>query len=133
MSATSYLGKKLVDHLTGAASYSAPTLYAALFLADPGIAGSLAQEVTGSGYARQSLAGKMGAADSITGMSFNTSTIIFGPSMAAWGFITFVGICDALSGGNVLDRGPSSTPRLIGIGQPFQIAPQNLKFFPQIS
>jgi hypothetical protein len=60
------------------AAYSPPPLYLSLHTADPTETGSHAHEVTGGGYARQPLAGVMGAADS-TGFCVNTTQITFGP------------------------------------------------------
>lgn len=126
MSATSDLDKKLTDHLTGVATYAAPTLYLALLSADPGKAGSQVSEIVGGGYARQSLAGKMSAADAVTGESVNVSAINFGPATAAWS-VSFLGITDALTGGNIEVVGYPTVPKTIAIGAPFQIAPGQLR------
>jgi hypothetical protein len=126
MTATTYLQRKIVDDLTSVASYSPPPLYLSLHTADPGLAGSHANEVSGGGYARQSLAGIMGAADS-TGVSVNTTVINFGPSTADWGTITHFGIEDALSSGNMLAPGVPATPRTITSGQPLQIPAGRLR------
>lgn len=120
MTATYYGRKKIIDDLTGVTPYTWPPLYLALFTADPGLSGSLANEVTGAGYARQSLAGVMGAADS-TGLSVNTVPLTVGPASADWGTITFFGFMDALVSGNMACPGVPATPRTITNGQPFQI------------
>jgi hypothetical protein len=127
MSASSFLRKKLVDLLTGNAGYVPGSLYLSLHTADPGQSGSHAYEVTGAGYARQSLAGKMGTADAVTGISVNTVAINFGPAAADWGTVAFIGLEDAASGGNMLIPGVLATPRTITTGQPFQIVPGNLR------
>jgi hypothetical protein len=126
MAATDYYRKKALDNFTGVASYVQPTLYLALFTADPTESGSLAHEVSGTSYARQSLAGVMGAADS-TGFCVNTSVINFGPSGSDWGTITYLAIMDASSGGNMLWSGAPSQPRTITTGQPFQIPVSQLR------
>ncbi|MCK1402021.1 hypothetical protein IVB45_17540 [Bradyrhizobium sp. 4] len=120
MSATSYGRRKTVDDLTGVAPYSPPPLYLSAHTADPGAAGSHANEVSGGGYARQPLAGVMGAADA-SGISVNTTVITFGPATADWGTISYFGIEDALSGGNMLCPGVPAMPRTITAGQPLQI------------
>ncbi len=120
MSATSFYRKKDVDHLTGVAAYTPPALYLSLHTADPTASGSHAHEVSASGYARQPLAGVMGAADA-DGVSVNTTVITFGPAGGDWGTITFFGIEDALTGGNMLCPGVPSMPRTITSGQPLQI------------
>lgn len=126
MSATNYFDKKLLDNLTGVASYSPPTLYLGLFTADPTVAGLLTSEVTGGSYARLSLAGIMGAADP-TGFCVNTSAITIGPASAAWGTVTFLGIMDALTSGNMIWPGVPSSPRTINTGQTFQIPAGQLR------
>lgn len=120
MSATSYGRQKIVDHLTQVANYAPPALYLSLHTDDPGDAGSHVFEVSGSGYARQALAGVMGAADS-EGNSINTVAITFGPASADWGTITHFGIEDALTAGNMVCPGVPATPRTITSGQPLQI------------
>lgn len=120
MSATSYARQKIVDDLTGVASYSPPPLYLSAHTADPGEAGSHAHEIVGNGYARIALAGLMSVADS-SGISVNTSVITFGPATGDWGTITYFGIEDAPSGGNMLCPGVPAMPRTITSGQPLQI------------
>lgn len=120
MSATDYARKKILDDLTGVASYSPPALYLSLHTADPTESGSHAHEVSGAGYARQPLAGVMGAADT-TGFSINTTLINFGPATADWGTITYLAVEDAVTGGNMICPGVPATPRTITSGQPLQV------------
>lgn len=126
MSATDYLRKKFLDQYTSVASYAWPTLYLALFTADPTETGSLANEVSAGGYARLSFAGIMGAADS-SGFCINTTLISIGPASAPWGTITFLGIMDALTSGNMTWPGVPSQPRTINTGQTFQIPAGQLR------
>jgi hypothetical protein len=120
MSATSYGRQKIMDDLTGVAAYSPPALYLSLHTANPGDAGSHAHEISGGGYARQALAGVMGAADA-SGISVNTVAITFGPATVDWGTIIYLGIEDAATGGNMMCPGVPSMPRTITSGQPLQI------------
>jgi hypothetical protein len=126
MSATTYARDKIIDDLTGVAAYSPPVLWLSLHTADPGVAGSHANEVAGGGYARKSLAGLMGAADS-SGVSVNTSVITIGPATSDWGTVTHLAIEDAIATGNMLVSGMPVTPRTITSGQPFQIPPGKLQ------
>jgi hypothetical protein len=126
MTATTYLRKKIVDLITGNASYVPPTIYLSLHTADPGVAGSHANEVSGGGYVRKSLASLMGPADS-DGFSTNTAVITFPTATSDWGTIIFLAIEDAVSGGNMLAPGMPTLPRTITTGQPFQIPPGGLK------
>jgi hypothetical protein len=98
-----------------------------LHSSDPGIAGSLTSEIAAGGYARQSLVGKMGAADPVTGLSVNTVPIIFGPATESWPTIAFLGVDDAPTGGKMLVPGAPSLPKTVAVGQPFQIPPGQLK------
>lgn len=130
---TSYLQKKLLDDLTGVASYSTPgTLYLSLHTAAPNDTGSHAAEVStsGTGYARQSLASKIGAADATSGIAQNTSTITFGPASASWGTISHLGIEDASSAGNMLLWAAPSAAKNIASGQsfPFVASQISLRF-----
>jgi hypothetical protein len=120
VSGTDYIRKKILDDLTGVAAYSPPALYLSLHTADPGEAGSHAFEVTGGGYARQPLAGVMGAADA-TGFCVNTTQITFGPATTDWGTITFLAVEDALVAATWCGPGAPATPRTITTGQPLQI------------
>ncbi|UPJ55400.1 hypothetical protein [Bradyrhizobium sp. 192] len=122
MSATSYYRRKDLDNLTGVAAYAAPTLYLSLHTADPGVAGSHANEISGGGYTRVSLAGVMGAADA-DGISVNTSVISVGPASTDWGTVAYLGIEDSavVGAGNMLCPGAPTMPRTITTGQPFQI------------
>jgi hypothetical protein len=126
MSATSYLRKKVMDHLTGVTTYSSPTLYLSLHSADPGPTGSHAAEISDSSYHRQSLAGIMGAADATTGISVNTSVINFSPATVEWD-VRYFGIEDALTSGNMLIPGIPSLPKIVAAGSPFQLAPGQLR------
>ena len=120
MPATDYLRKKALDHFNGVATWAPPPNYLCLFKADPTEAGLQVQEVSGAGYARQPLAGVMGAADA-SGMAVNTSTISFGPAAADWGTSVYLATADTPSGGNIGWPGALNAPRTITTGQPFQI------------
>lgn len=103
-----FLENKVLDHVFGATSYSAPaTLYIGLWttvgsLTDAST-GSAANEVTGGGYARAALTNNgtnfPGASG---GTKANGVAVDFGTASANLGTINQVGICDASSGGNLL-------------------------------
>lgn len=126
MSACSYLRKKVVDLLTSNGTYVSPTLYLSLHSSDPGAAGSHANEIIDAGYARQALAGVMGAADATTGLSTNTVAINFGPATVQWN-VLYLGLEDALTSGNMLAPGVPQLPKIIAIGATFQLAPGQLR------
>jgi len=130
---TLYFQKKLLDHILNITSYSFPNpVYLSLHTADPTDSGSHTNEIsTSAGYARQSLAAKMGATDLTTGISFNTSTITFGPASSAWGTVGYIGIEDGTTSSspdlvNMLMSGAVSSPRTINTGGSFTLTASQL-------
>ena len=88
---TNALEKEIVDGLVSVTQYTSPAIvYLALFTADPTETGSVTNEVSGTNYARVSIATKFTA--STDGSSANTSSIVFAAAGAGgWGTITHVG------------------------------------------
>ena len=119
-----YLENKFIDALLrGQAFPSIPTLFVALFTANPTDAGG-GTECTGGSYARVSYAASLAnfsgtqAAASTTvstgtsGQSTNNAAITFPVLTAAWGTITGVALFDAATAGNMLVWAtvPAKTP-----------------------
>ena len=94
MSFTPYLENKLLGHVLANTAYTAPTtLYVSLWNGDPLSGGN---EITGSGYSRQS------AAFSVTASAgTNTNNVEF-QATADWGTVNYAGIHDASNSGNLL-------------------------------
>ena len=94
---TDALELALLDGLTSVTQYTSPAIvYLALFTADPTDTGSVANEVSGTSYARVSLATKFTAATGTTGVSANTSAITFAAAGAGgWGTITHIGFMES--------------------------------------
>lgn len=111
-----YLRNKLLDHLTGRASYTAPTVYLALYDGDPAGAGAEIETPGENGYSRQTIA--MNAASG--GAIDNSAAITWGPATAAWGTVTYVVAFDASTGGNLL-WSDDVTSKTIGDGDSYQI------------
>jgi hypothetical protein len=116
MSFSNYLENKVMLHVFGGTSYTAPaTLYVGLYTSDPG-EGDTGTEVSGGSYARQT------AAFTITGgAAANTAAIEFPTASASWGTVTYVGVRDASTGGNLLASGPLTTSKTISSGDVFRI------------
>ena len=116
MSFSNYLENKVMLHVFGGTSYTAPaTLYVALYTADPG-EGDTGTEVSGGSYARQS------AAFTVTnGVATNTAAIEFPTATASWGTVTYVGVRDASTAGNLLASGALTTSKTISSGDVFRI------------
>jgi hypothetical protein len=124
-SMTSYLRKKLQDHMLGLAAYTMPTTaYASLHTTNPTIAGLTTGEITtvGSGYSRIAITSLMNATDAVTGISLNNASIIFGPALIDWGTVQYVAINDAISGGNMLEFGALTEVQTTPIGESVQFS-----------
>lgn len=127
-SCSNYLEKKILDHVCKVAAYTQPTnLYLGLFKGSPAAnleAGTLTDEQSGSGYARQLIT--FNAADSVTGVITNSAIVTFPVATASWGTITYCAILDASTGGNVLFYGPLTASKTVDLGDAFQIGASNL-------
>jgi hypothetical protein len=133
MSFTDYLEDKILDHVFGGNAYTAPsTLYVGLHTSasSDSAAGT---EVSGGSYARQT------AAFTVSGTSPTEATtgaaIEFPTATASWGTVTYAGVYDASTGGNLLayaeltDPSDFTTalPKAIDTGDIFRISAGNLK------
>lgn len=122
MSASDYLEQKILEHLFKATSYTAPaTVYVSLHTGDPTEAAAGANEVSGNGYARQAVAantgwsaiGTNGTAKEIT----NAAIIQFPtPTPSGWSTVTYFGVYDAVSAGNLLVSGALTQSKTINPG-----------------
>lgn len=102
---SNYLENALINATLRNTAYTSPTtIYLALFTSDPTDAGS-GTEVSGGGYARTSFT--MGAPSN--GVSLSSSAIEFPQCTVAWGTVGWIGIYDALTGGNLLYHSPLDT------------------------
>lgn len=129
-----YSENKLIDHLLNngrALSYTPPTtLYIALFTSSGGLENNTAgsqTEVSGGGYARQSLNGSTNYfTQAVAGATSNHADIEFPVATADWGVITHVAIMDALTDGNVLMWGALNSTKDIETGDRFTFTAGNL-------
>jgi hypothetical protein len=133
MSFTDYLEDKILEHVFGGNAYTAPaTLYVGLHTSasSDSAAGT---EVSGGSYARQT------AAFTVSGTNPTEATtgaaIEFPTATASWGTVTYAGVYDAATGGNLLayaeltDPSDFTTalPKTIDTGDIFRISAGNLK------
>jgi hypothetical protein len=116
MSFSNYLENKVLGHVFGGVSYTAPaTLYAALFTSDPGETGS-GTEVSGGSYARQTIT------FTVTGnQASNTAAVEFPTATGSWGTVTYAAIYDASTSGNLLAYGALSSSKTIASGDVLRI------------
>lgn len=130
MGMTSYLGKKLVDHVLGFSVYTAPAaVWLSALASDPTRTGSHSSEIStsGTGYARQNISTKMAAADGVTSIALNSTVIIIGPATADWGTINYGAFEDAASASNMLASGALTTAQTINTGASFELVPTQLQ------
>jgi threonine dehydrogenase-like Zn-dependent dehydrogenase len=117
MSFTNFLETEILDHVFAGAAYTAPTTkYLALFtaLAD-GEAGSVT-EVTGGGYARQTVAFTTSG-----NTTSNNAAVEFPTATANYGTVTHVGVYDASSSGNLMAYAALSSNKTIETGDVFRV------------
>lgn len=115
---SNYLENALINATLRNTSYTSPSVvYLGLYTSDPTDADS-GTEVTGGSYARQSIT--FGAPSN--GVSTNTAAIEFPQATASWGTVGWIGIEDAVSGGNLLYHTALDTSKTIENGDIFKIA-----------
>lgn len=115
---SNYLENALVNATLRNTSYTSPTtVYLALYTSDPTDADS-GTEVSGGSYARQSIT--FGAPSN--GVTTNSAAIEFPQATGSWGTISYVGIRDALTTGNLLYHTALDVSKTIASGDIFKIA-----------
>ena len=112
-----YAENKLLDHLLGTTTYTAPTtVYIGLATQSFTDANS-SVELTGNNYARKSIAFD----DAASGATDNTSAVEFNAATGSWGSVSHFGIFDQSSGGNLLLHGAFQNPKTIASGDVLKI------------
>ena len=117
MSFTNFLETEILDHVFAGAAYSAPgTHYLALFTAiSDGEAGSVT-ELSGSAYARQSVAFTTSG-----NTTSNNAAVEFPTASGSWGTVTHVGVYDASTSGNLMAYATLSSSKAIATGDVFRV------------
>lgn len=111
-----YLELEVLDHVFGGASYTAPaTIYVALYTVAPSDTGG-GTEVSGGGYARQSMAFGTASSGSIS----NSGSVEFPTATADYGTVVAMGLFDASSAGNLLAYGNLTTSKTVSNGDVFR-------------
>lgn len=124
MSFSNYLEDKVLNHVFGGTSYTAPsTLYIALFTTAPNEDGTGGVEVTttGTAYARQT-----GAFTVSSGTASNSSAIEYATATANYGTVVAVGIYDASTSGNLLAYGTLVSTKVVSTGDIFRFNTSDL-------
>jgi len=109
-----YFEDKVIGYLFGNVSYSLPaTYYLGLWtttLSDTST-GSTAGEPSGGSYARVGVTNNSSNFDAASaGATANTNLVTFPMASASWGTVTYVGITDASTGGNMIAYAQLGTP-----------------------
>lgn len=122
-----FLELELLDHVFGAAAYSAPaTLYIALFTAAPTDAGG-GTEVTGGSYARKDVTNNAtNFPAAAAGAKANGTDITFVQATGTWGEIQAFGVFDQLTGGNLLAWCDATVFKTVSSGDTYKIAAGDL-------
>lgn len=117
MSLSNYAETALLNHLFRGTAMTQPAgLYLALYTTDPTDADT-GTEVSGGSYARQAITG------TVSGDTFTAAANVEFPiATAGWGTITYIGIRDAVTGGNLLASGALTASRTINSGDIFREA-----------
>lgn len=101
---STYLAHKLLDHVFGKTTYTAPnTLYIALFTTMPDADGVGGVEVSGGSYARAASTNDVANwPNASLRQKKNDNDLTFAQASADWGVIVGAGVYDALSSGNLM-------------------------------
>ena len=119
---SNYLENALINATLRNTSFTSPTtVYVGLYTTDPTDANT-GTEVSGGSYARE--AATFGAPSN--GASLNSAIIEFNQATATWGTVAYMGISDALTGGNLLFHGALTGSKVIENGDVFKFGTSSL-------
>jgi hypothetical protein len=119
-----YAEKLLLDFLMTTETATRPTAwYVGLYTSAPSDSGG-GTEVSGSGYARQTVA--FSAASTPGGTTSNSDAVTFTAAGGSWGSISHIGLHDALTGGNLLWHGAMTAAKTIADGDTLEFAVGNI-------
>ena len=103
MAGKTYAHSDAVLNVLRGTALTAKTPYAGLFTTAPANDGASGTELSGNGYARQSVTFSAPAAGTGEARKIsNSATVTFGPATADWGTVVAFGIWDAATAGNLL-------------------------------
>ena len=115
---TDFLELELLDHVFGAAAYTAPaTLYVALSTTTITDAGGNMTEPSGNAYARVAVTNNAtNWPAAAAGAKANGTAITFPTATGSWGTIIDFAIMDAATAGNMLGYGTLTTAKAVTTG-----------------
>lgn len=115
---TDYLETKVLDHVFGGTSYTAPsTLYVALFTAAPSDSGGGTEVSTsGTAYARQTITFTTSG-----GTTSNTSAVEYSTATGSgYGTVVSMALFDSATSGNMLAYGNLTVSKSVSAGDVFR-------------
>ena len=116
MAFTDYLENKVLDYVFSGGSFSQPgTKYLALYTVAP-TDSSAGTEVTGGGYARQTVTLTTSGSDTT-----NSAAVEYPTATAGYGTVVAVAVLDSLSGGNMLAYASLTANKTIATGDVFRV------------
>ena len=119
---SNYLENALINATLRNTSYTSPTTtYLSLYTSDPTDADT-GTEVTGGSYVRQAIT----FSSPSNGVTSNSAAIEFPQATADWGTISYIGIRDAVTSGNLLYHTALDASKVINNGDIFKITSTNL-------
>jgi hypothetical protein len=123
---SNYLENALLNATLNATTYTAPaTVYVSLWTSDPTDAGSGTEVSTsGTGYARTAVS--FATASGTSGNVLNDADVTFPTATGSFGTVGWIGINDAITGGNLLYHTALDTAKTIDSGDIFKISTGNL-------
>lgn len=120
-----YWENEILDHLFSKGSYTPPTIYVGLSIADPTDDASGLAEPSGNAYARVATVGADWNSAS-GGIIDNANDISFPQASGNWGTLTHFALFDAASGGNMLAHGSLGVSKPISNGDTAKFAAGDL-------
>lgn len=121
---TTFLANKVLDHIDGKTSYTAPTVYIGLSSTTPALGGTGVTEPASGSYARVVTSGATWNA-SASGAVTNASTITFPTATGDWltgANLTYGLLYDAATSGNLLGYGALTVAKNVLNGDTMSIA-----------
>jgi len=120
---TNFLEDAFLEHLFDQSSFATPDLYVSLHTGNPGETGGY--EVTGTGYTRV-YTYFLDWLLTASGVIQNNDEIVFPMADDYWGWITYFGLYNAASSGNLLVYGPLTPSEEIDFGDIVKFAVYDL-------
>lgn len=121
---SNYLENALINHIFRNTAYTDPaSVYIGLFTTAIGDDGT-GTEVSGGSYVRKQLTAAFTTPSN--GACENSALVEFVTATAVWGLVTYIGIYDAVTGGNLLFWGQLSSSQQVDTGDVFKIAAGDL-------